>query len=438
MKTGRLEYVYASLLLIVFGGIVLHAPLTVFFGTALPDYALLIKAWKEILLFIALLLACVLLQKYKLWSEIWRDVVIRIAAIYALIHVVLLPYAWQGIQASAAGILIDLRYVLFFVLVYLLMRIAPQFRRPVIYTVSIGALVVIVFGFLQVTVLPRDILAGLGYDKYTSIAPFLTVDQNPDYVRINSTLRGPNPLGAYVVIVLALLAAWWIKVKKIATNERIAAIIVFLMGSVVLWVSYSRSAVLAAVVALGLVAAVTLRRYIGRKVWIIGSVILLALVGGLFAARDTHFISQVVLHEDPNGGQEINSNEGHVDSLIDGTDRMLRQPFGAGIGSTGSASLLGQEPIIIENQYLLIAHEVGWLGLVLFVTLYALILHRLWKRRDDYLALGVWASGIGLAVIGLLLPVWVDDTVSIVWWGLAATALGSVVIKKGKNQRDRK
>jgi hypothetical protein len=34
------------------------------------------------------------------------------------------------------------------------------------------------------------------------------------------------------------------------------------------------------------------------------------------------------------------------------------------------------------------------------------------------------ASGIGLALIGLLLPVWVDDTVSIVWWGLAAIATG--------------
>ena len=97
--------------------------------------------------------------------------------------------------------------------------------------------------------------------------------------------------------------------------------------------------------------------------------------------------------------------------------------MGAGIGSTGSASLLGTEPVIIENQYLMIAHEVGWLGLALFAVLYTYILWRLWQYRRDWLALGLWASGIGLAIIGLLLPVWVDDTVSIVWWGLAAVSL---------------
>jgi hypothetical protein len=97
--------------------------------------------------------------------------------------------------------------------------------------------------------------------------------------------------------------------------------------------------------------------------------------------------------------------------------------MGAGIGSTGSASLLGTEPVIIENQYLMIAHEVGWLGVVLFAVLYGYMVGRLWQQRRDWLALGIWASGVGLAAIGLLLPVWADDTVSIVWWGLAAISL---------------
>jgi hypothetical protein len=51
------------------------------------------------------------------------------------------------------------------------------------------------------------------------------------------------------------------------------------------------------------------------------------------------------------------------------------------------------------------------------------ILARLWGLRKDWLALGVFASGIGLAIVGIFLPVWTDDTVSIIWWGLAAIAL---------------
>ena len=79
-------------------------------------------------------------------------------------------------------------------------------------------------------------------------------------------------------------------------------------------------------------------------------------------------------------------------------------------------------PIIIENQYLFTAHELGWLGLIIFLFIFGLIMKRLWKLRSDWLALGVFASGLCLAVIGLLLPVWVDDTVAIIWWGLAAIA----------------
>jgi hypothetical protein len=73
---------------------------------------------------------------------------------------------------------------------------------------------------------------------------------------------------------------------------------------------------------------------------------------------------------------------------------------------------------------LFIAHEAGWLGLLLFIAIFGLVMVRLWHARADWLALGVFASGIGLALIGLLLPVWVDDTVAIVWWALAAVAIG--------------
>ena len=79
--------------------------------------------------------------------------------------------------------------------------------------------------------------------------------------------------------------------------------------------------------------------------------------------------------------------------------------------------------MVIENQYLFIAHEVGWLGLAFFMYIFITTLRRLWQRRDDWRAAAVFASGIGLAVIGLLLPVWVDDTVSIVWWGISAVIL---------------
>jgi len=201
-----------------------------------------------------------------------------------------------------------------------------------------------------------------------------------------------------------------------------------------LWASYSRSALVAGVVALAIIALVTVARRLPRWVWIALCVVALGLAGGLYAARDTHFVSHVILHEDPNEGNDTNSNDGHVESLVDGTDRMISQPLGGGIGSTGSASLLGDNPLIIENQYLYIAHEVGWLGIILFGVLFVMLLKGLWKKRKNWLALGIFASGISLALIGLLLPVWADDTVSIVWWGLAALALAGSTEKQARKK----
>lgn len=149
------------------------------------------------------------------------------------------------------------------------------------------------------------------------------------------------------------------------------------------------------------------------------------IVSSIVILRDSSLVQNVILHDNPTTGSFVDSNTAHVDSLDQGLERVILQPFGAGIGSTGSASLNSDNPLIIENQYLLIAHETGWFGLGLFLIIYILIMQRLYSYRRDWLALGVFASGIGLAVIGLLLPVWADDTVSLVWFGLAAIVLAS-------------
>ncbi|MBC7943216.1 O-antigen ligase family protein, partial [Candidatus Saccharibacteria bacterium] len=194
---------------------------------------------------------------------------------------------------------------------------------------------------------------------------------------------------------------------------------------VALWASYSRSALLAACVGIVIVLAVAIGRKLPLRSWIIGSVVLTTIVIGLMLSLGNDFVSNVILHEDPGESNSINSNQGHVESLQDGVRRFGQQPIGGGIGSTGSASLYGDSPLIIENQYLFIAHEAGWAGLLVFMVIFAEVMRQLWIRRQDYLALGVFASGVGLAIIGLLQPVWVDDAVAIIWWGLAAVTLGS-------------
>jgi hypothetical protein len=433
MTTARtrftiLDTLLISILFIIFAGIVVHAPLTIWLGTIFPDASLLIKSWKEILMGAALLIAAVILQQRRRW-RILTNPVILVAGLYGLLHVLLLSYQYENVIKTLAGLLIDLRYILFFVLVVVAATLYPTLRRPFVITFLAGAVIVCLFAALQVFVLPPDVLAAIGYND-TTITPFLTVDENPDYVRINSTLRGPNPLGAYAVIVLAFVMAYMLRKRKMIQPKTIAFMSLLSIGALIaIWASYSRSALVGLIVALVIVFTFTVGRRLSTWVWISIFVVAGAIGGGLYAARETPFVSNVILHDNAETGAMVTSNQGHLDSLEEGLNRMVAQPLGAGIGSTGSASLNGSDPIIIENQYLFIAHETGWLGLGLFLVLFGMIIGQLWSRREDWLALSVLASGIGLAIVGLLLPVWVDDTVGIIWWGLAGLIIGGPYVR---------
>lgn len=427
MKRFSIDKFYAWSLVVIFGGIVLHAPLSVGLGVLFPQYDLLIKSWKEIVMVLLVPFAVVVITRRKLWGELSRDWLLRLLLAYAAVHITMSIVLYQGLAATAAGLAIDLRYVLFFGLVYILIKTYPEYRLKMLIVGALGAMVVVGFGVLQLF-LPADVLSHIGYSTQT-IAPYLTVDKNPDYIRINSTLRGPNPLGAYAVIVLTMMASLLVRARyRLKTPGRqwgFAA--VGLASSIVLWISYSRSALVAAIVSLGIIVVIAIRRRLSVRLWLSFIVAVGVIFAVLAAGRQSSFVDNVILHDNPSTGASTTSNQGHVSSIQIGLMNAAHQPLGVGVGSTGSASLRGGSPTIIENQYLFIAHEIGWLGLLVFVILYSLILIRLWRRRLDWVALGVFTSGIGLAIIGVLLPVWVDDTVSIIWWGLAAIALGTGV-----------
>ena len=427
MKRVLFEYLPYWLLLIIFGLIVLHAPLIVVVGSHWPSLALGIKAWKELLMIITLVLLAVAVTQRGQWQTLLKDNLIRLMLAFAVLHggiALLKPVAWQSL---VAGLSIDLRYLLYFCLVYVFLTLYPRYKQQFITIGIAGALVVLGFTCLQL-VLPHDALKYLGYSSAT-IEPYITVDKNPDFVRFNSTLRGPNPLGAYALIVLVGVVAFGMKYGRTVRDQRIRWLHLFLaVGSIVaLWVSYSRSAWIGAAVGILTVVGTRYGKHLDAKKWSVVAVFTVLLVVGSLLLKDSSFFRTVILHDSPTTGATIDSNTAHAASLGDGLSRMLAQPLGSGVGSTGSASLMGGEPLIIENHYLFVAHEVGWLGLGLFISIMIVTLRRLWARRADWLALTLFGSGIGLSVVGLLLPVWVDDTVSIIWWGMAA-----VVLAKGE------
>jgi hypothetical protein len=56
--------------------------------------------------------------------------------------------------------------------------------------------------------------------------------------------------------------------------------------------------------------------------------------------------------------------------------------------------------------------------------------------RADPLALGLFASFIGLTVVNLFMHAWTDDTLAYVWWGLAGIAMAPVSLKSPQKDHD--
>ena len=440
----KIDKLLVGLVLLVFGGVVVHAPLSVFLGTIWPELSVYIKAWKEVTLVLAFGLLLWSVWSKKLWRA-YRNPLMYLVLAFVVLHfvssAVAIGLGAVELQQAVAGLMIDLRFLLMFVLAYGVVVMYPQLRRLFLWLFVGGLVLVAGFAVLQVTVLPDDALKYIGYGEDT-IQPYLTVDLNNDYVRINSTLRGPNPLGAYASVGLAVLAAGivanprlrrWLSVSRLRLFGCVALSVSLVVA---LWFSYSRSALVGLAVAGAVLFLAVYGWRLSWRIWLVVGLGLAVVLGGLYVAKDSDFVSHVIMHENPDESNDVNSNDGHWYSLMQGVGLMISQPLGAGVGSTGSAAMYGMGGPVIENYYLFVAHEAGWLGLVLFLVIFGHVSWLLWLNwltRRDWLSLGVLAGGLGLAVVGIFLPVWSDDTVSIVWWGMAAVCVAGLYnSKKGE------
>jgi hypothetical protein len=432
MKHLRLHHVIAWLLLVIMSLIVIHAPITVFIDSRFPQISDVVKAWKEMLMLAALVLLAIDYTRRRAWRAAFKDMLLWLIAGYAALHLLLLVVYRLPANAMIAGLMIDLRYIAYFALVYLFLKAYPAYKASFLRIAIVGAAIVVGFAVLQL-VLPHNFLSYFGYGDST-IEPYITIDKNPAFVRENSTLRGPNPLGAYAVIVLSGAAAFWFTQRKKLSDKNTRNILVFfaVAGLVALIVSYARSAWIGAAIALVVLFVSKYKNVITwRKAGYIA--VATAILGGIiYGARNTAFVQNALIHNNPTTGASVDSNAQHLESVTNGVSLLFAHPLGQGVGSSGSASLFTNTPTVIENQFLFVAHETGWLGLMLFIAITWVVLARLWRKRSDWMALAVFASGVGLVVVGLMLPVWADDTVSIVWWGIAAAILATRKETHGK------
>jgi O-Antigen ligase len=355
------------------------------------------------------------------WRELVRQRLFKVAGCYVLFSLIVSLFTAGSSKAYVAGMIYNLRPVLALSVGWLAVhrKIISQKAVSKLLTVTFG--LVVSFGLLQMFVLPKDFLSHFGYSSQT-IKPFVTIDDNPNLVRIISTTRGPNPLGAYLVLPILISFGLFMKEKKLWQFVLLSG------GVVVLYGSGSRSAGLGLFVGLCLMLVIKskqltdLQRFIKPGIWLAIPVLVTGLIL-LPSVRDSSFVRQSLLHDDPKTGAVITTNQEHWLATKRSFTKFTKQPFGCGLGCSGPASRQTANSDIPENYYLQIARETGFIGFLLFMTFLSLVAKNLYQKRHDYPE--YFAAFVGLSLVGLLLHVWADQEVVITFWLAAGAVIAS-------------
>lgn len=407
-----------------------HALLTVW-GSSIFGHYTALRLWKEMLLVLCMAGALFLVAidhkiRYHTLSRRLVWLIIAYMVLNLVWGILALNQHDVTVKALGYGLIVNLRFLAFFLVAWAvairLNRLRNNWQKLAIWP-AIG---VVVFGLLQVFVLPHDFLRHFGYSDAT-IPAFETINHNRHYIRIASTLRGANPLGAYLIIPISILT---VQLLRHGRNWRQAAL---LGGALItLFFSFSRSAWIGA--SLSLVALLffsRLSRQAQRVALLsITGLIMVGAVTALAFHQNSRF-QNFVFHTQTGSQISKSSNDDHLAATKAGLDDLIAHPLGSGPGTAGPASVYNNHPTrIAENYFLQIGQEVGWLGLAMFVTINIGVGALLYVRRSDTLALSLFASLIGLTFINMLSHAWTDDTLAYVWWGLAGIAMAPLPVVK--------
>jgi O-antigen ligase len=396
-----------------------HALLSTWLGSN-TGHLDLIRIWKEILIFIVMVPAFWLaLKNQKSRSWFLGNKLFWLIGLYFLLHFVLGAWALKTHRVNGTAfiyaLIINLRFLGFFVVCAVVALYDKWLKENWFRLVVLPSFIVTIFGLAQRFLLPYDFLKHFGYSPKT-IPAYQTVDSDLNFRRIQSTLRGANPLGAYY----NLLIPSYLLIRRKYTKH-----IALILALVVLYFTYSRSAWLGTILSLGLLAF--LRLDIGRRikeVLLAAGVLLVLVAAGLYLLKSNHTAQDAILHTS-NGSKNVSSNAQRAKSIKNAATDVAHHPLGQGPGTAGPASFrnTGHSAKIAENYYLQIGQEVGIEGMLLFIAINLAVAWRLWLRRSDNLSRLLLVSLVGISFINLLSHSWADDTLSLLWWGLAGIAL---------------
>lgn len=393
--------------------------------------------WKELVLVVAFGVAVLLVrQNSKLREYLLGRRILYLIAAYAFLFLVYTLLSHEKSQA-VIGSIIDLRFLLVFFLAMIVGWYFPRKPERLKQIIIVLGLTVAVLSCIQIFLLPPNFLEYFGYDApgrpLSGVPPAIHLAGGPgSMLRAQATLRGPNVLGAYLILPFGLCL---LNVFQ-KPSERKKWLVVLMVIGVAIVLSQSRSAWLGVAIAATLLTLLILKNKIKKLIVPLAAVTVLVIIAFAFLFQKSPAVRTLLLHETPTVTDQT-SNEGHIVATKSALKDIASHAFGHGPGNAGPASALGKadEKRIAENYFLQVLQEVGWLGGLLLIGIHYYIVRILWGYKEYPLAIGLFATFWGLLFTNLLLHTWADDAVALTWWTLAGLVYGtSPQAKAVKNQ----
>jgi hypothetical protein len=422
MRT-KLRYIpyYGSLVLLV------YMPFHVFLSQWLSTFTGGLDIWKGAKDLITFLLVPISVLAVKLYAKkpptaYWYF--LAVATGYGLLHG-LTYYANKQTNFSVAALATAYNCRLFGYLVigWSAALVTPDKVQPrkLAKLLIVVSTVVCLFGLVQF-MFPQNLMTHFGYSVGRGVKPNFYIDNKPELVRVMSTVREPNSLGAYLIVPILLIVAGINRTKR----DKTLLYGLLALHGLILGLTYSRSALLGLFTSLAAYFLYTHR----AKVWtlcrkyavviVVGTVLL---AGGAIMLRDQYFVQNVIFHSDENTVATADSNDNHLAFAKRGVQAIIKRPFGYGPGTAGPVSMQNPDGgFVPENYFLQLGYELGVLGLLLFLAVCAWLAKRLLKAPSTFTRI-LLASFVGITLINLLLHAWANETVAAQWWLLAGLAL---------------
>lgn len=428
-----------QLSLYIFFGLLAYMPLHIFLSTWLGSTFHVLEAakiLKDILLVGGFLLALSVSVRKTWFRQILKDPLLWLITAYALLTLCMAAIKPTDPDAELLGVVYNLRFLLYFCYAGLLTQLyKPEWLlRRALQVVLAVALPVLLFGMVQYLWLPNDALSHLGYSRANGVLPAFFIDDKPDLERIMSTVRDPNSYGSYLLIILSIVGTYLLRNKNKDVRKLLIGITTITLLNI--YFTFSRSAWVGAVLTLLTIYLLKFkpgsRLVPNKKVLVFGCIALALLLSGLFMARETYFVKNVILHADESTVME-DPNQLRLRFWRESFESAVHNPFGYGPGTAGIVSIRNdrQGVVLNENYYLQILHETGVIGLLLFISIITTVAGRLYriKTAGSYALL---AAFVGLAFTNFLVHIWSVEAVAYTWWGLAGLATTALLSQQSR------